>query len=113
MFYNNYMLERFTRPKKQSLIGTYRVDVVSLPEELDFPQALPAEIRYIIKRSPEHKDHIKKILGEGKAIGVRTVLKTPENILQAVHTVSVHSQGNYIITWLPELLKNKHRPVFL
>lgn len=106
------MLERFTRPKKQSPVGTYRVDVVSLPEELDFETDLPIEIQYILKKYPQFRPRIKKILSEGKAIGVRTVLRTPENILQAVHTISVHSQGNYIITWLPELLRNKHRPVF-
>lgn len=106
------MLERLTRPKKQSPIGTYRVDVVSLPEELDFEGDLPVEIRYILRRHPEYKPRIHKILSEGKAIGVRTVLRTPENILQAVHTVSVHSQGNYIITWLPALLRDKHRPKF-
>lgn len=106
------MLERFTRPKKHSPIGTYRVDIISIPEELDFPGELPIEIRYIISKYPDYKERIRKILSEGKAIGVRTVLRTPENILQAVHTISVHSQGNYIITWLPGLLKDKHRPVF-
>lgn len=106
------MLERFTRPKKLSPAGTYRVDVVSLPEELDFERDLPIEVQYILKKYPQFRPRIKKILSKGKAIGVRTVLRTPENILQAVHTISVHSQGNYIITWLPELLRNKHRPVF-
>src|SRR3989338_8148471 len=106
------MLERFTRPKKISPAGTYRVDVVSLPEELDFEIDLPIEIQYILRKYQQYQPRIKKILSEGKAIGVRTVLRTPENILQAVHTISVHSQGNYIITWLPELLRNKHRPVF-
>src|SRR3989344_2490375 len=106
------MFERFTRPKKQSPIGTYRVDVISLPEELNFERDLPVEIQYIVRRYPEYKEKIRKILSSGKAIGVRTVLRTPENILQAVHTISVHSQGNYIITWLPELLRNKHRPNF-
>src|SRR3989344_2964201 len=107
------MLERFTRPKKISPAGTYRVDVVSLPEELDFEIDLPIEIQYILRKYPQYQPRIKKILSEGKAIGVRTVLRTPENILQAVHTISVHSQGNYIITWLPELLRSKHRPVFI
>jgi len=107
------MLERFTRPKKQSPIGTYRVDVVSLPEELDFPRLLPIEIQYILKKRADVAGRIRKILAEGKAIGVRTILRTPENILQAIHTVSVHSQANYIITWLPELLRNKHRPHFI
>ncbi len=106
------MFERFTRPKKISPVATYRVDVVSIPEELDFAENLPIEIQYILKKYPEYKEKIHKILSEGKAIGVRTVLRTPENILQAVHTVSVHSQGNYILTWLPELLRNKHHPKF-
>lgn len=106
------MFEQFTRPKKQSPVGTYRVDVVSLPEELDFAEQLPAEIQYILKKYPEHKEKIRTILSQGKAIGVRTVLRTPENILQAVHTISVHSQGNYILTWLPPLLRDKHRPKF-
>lgn len=105
------LFERFTRLKKISPVGTYRVDVVSLPEELDFPEFLPVEIEFIVKHQ-EHKDRLKKILSEGKAIGVRTILRTPENILRSVHTISVHSQGNYIITWLPELLRNKHRPKF-
>lgn len=106
------MFERFTRPRKVSPVGTYRVDVISLPEELDFEENQPAEIRYIIKHYPEYKEKIRKILSQGKAIGVRTVLRTPENILQAIHTISVHSQGNYIITWLPQLLHDKHRPKF-
>ena len=88
------------------------MDVVSIPEELDFEESLPVVLRFILKRYPEYKSKIRKILSEGKAIGVRIVLRTPENILRAVHTVSVHTQGNYIITWLPELLRNKHRPRF-
>ena len=106
------MFEKWTKPKKFSPIGAYRMDVISLPEELDFEGELPIEIQYVAKKYPEYKNRIRKILSEGKAIGVRTVLRTPENILQAVHTISVHSQGNYIITWLPRLLRDKHRPVF-
>ena len=89
---------------------SYKMQVISLPEELDFEDTLPIEIRYIFKQSPEYKKRVRQILSEGKAIGIRTMLRTPENILRAVHTISVHTQGNYIITWLPQLLKNKHRP---
>jgi len=106
------MFERFTRPKKNSPIGTYRLDVISLPEECDYTDDLPGEIQYVFKRYPEYKERVRDILSQGKAIGVRTVLKTPENILQAVHTISVHSQENFIITWLPQLLHEKHRPKF-
>jgi hypothetical protein len=106
------MFERLSRPPKKSPLGSYRVEVVSLPEECDWEQYLPIEIRYIFKQYPEYKPRVKTILGEGKAIGVRTVLRTPENILKAVHTISVHSQRNFIITWLPKLLHDKHMPVF-
>jgi hypothetical protein len=104
------MFEFFTRPPKKSPVGSYRLDVVSLPEECDWEQYLPLEIRYIFKKDPAYKDKMRAILSQGKAIGVRTVLRTPENILKAVHTVSVHSQANYIITWLPALLRDKHLP---
>lgn len=107
------MLEFLTRPPKKSPVGSYRIDVISLPEECDYEEYVPVEIRYIFRRYPEYKEKIKKILEQGKAVGVRTVLRTPENILRAVHTVSVYSQENYIITWLPELLRNKHLPKFL
>lgn len=86
------------------------MEVLSLPEECDWDEFLPLEIRYIFKAYPEYKEKIRAILKKGKAIGVRTMLRTPENILKAVHTISVHSQHNYIITWLPPLLRNKHLP---
>ncbi len=103
------MSERSSKP--ESPIGTYRVDVISIPEECDWVQKLPIEIQYIFKKFPDYTERIRTILKNGKAIGVRTILKTPENILRAVHTVSAHSQHNYIITWLPKLLRNKHYPV--
>lgn len=106
------MFERWTRPPKKSPVGSYRVEVVSLPEECDWEKFLPLEIRYVFKKSPVYKEKIKAILSQGKAIGVRTVLRTPENILKAIHTISVHSQANYIVTWLPTLLRDKHLPKF-
>ncbi len=106
------MLERLTRPPKESPIGSYRLDVISLPEECDWENYLPTEIRFVFNKYPEYRERIKQILSQGKAIGVRTILRTPENILKAVHTISVHSQHNYIITWLPQLLRDKHVPHF-
>jgi hypothetical protein len=44
---------------------------------------------------------------------VRTIENTPQHILDAVHDISVFSQENYIITWLPKLLREKHWPVFV
>lgn len=103
--------EKRTRPKKESPMGSYKIEVISLPEEINWEEYLPLEIRYIFAKFPEYKEKVRSILSGGKAIGVRTILKTPENILKAVHTISTNSQHNYIVTWLPKLLKDKHLPV--
>ncbi|MEK7083361.1 MAG: hypothetical protein AAB972_04250 [Patescibacteria group bacterium] len=100
----------FTRSSRSSPIGSYRIEVLSLPEECNWDNFLPLEIRYIFKAYPEYREKIRTILGKGKAIGVRTMLRTPENVLRAVHAISVYSQHNYIITWLPTLLRDKHLP---
>lgn len=100
------------QPKRPAVVGSYRIDVVSMAEELNNPKYLPQEIRFLLTRYPEYRERIASILQQGKAIGVRTVRQTPPVILRAVHTIAVHSQGNYIVTWLPELLRNKHRPHF-
>ncbi|MBI2444505.1 MAG: hypothetical protein HYV42_04675 [Candidatus Magasanikbacteria bacterium] len=105
------MSDKNPKEKKYFPVGSYKVEMISLPEECDWAEYLPLEIQYIFARYPEYQKRVRAILTQGKAIGVRTVLKTPENILKAVHTISVHSQHNYIITWLPELLRNKHLPV--
>lgn len=106
------MFERFTRPPKESPIGSYRLEVISLPEECDWGKYLPVEIRYIFSRFLEYKEKIRTILTQGKAIGIRTVLRTPENILKSVNAISIYSQKNYIVTWLPKLLRDKHLPKF-
>lgn len=106
------MFEYATRPPKESPVGRYKVEVISLPEECDWERYLPIEIRYLFSHSPEYKEKVRGILVRGKSIGVRTVLRTPENILKAVHTISVHSQKNFIVTWLPKLLREKHLPKF-
>lgn len=106
------MFERFSRPPKQSPVGSYKMEVISVPEECDWDKYLPLEFRFIFSNHPEYKEKFRNILQNGKAIGIRTVLRTPENILKAVHTISVHSQHNYILNWLPKLLKDKHLPVF-
>ena len=105
------MLNIFKK-RPQLVGGRYRVEVVSLAEECDHEKYLPAEILYIFKRYPVYLEKIRAILNQGKAIGVRTILRTPEHVLKAVHAISVHSQGNYILTWLPKLLKDKHLPHF-
>lgn len=98
--------------RKESPIGSYAVDVVSLPEELDWERHLPVELRYLFSKRSESKERVRALLAAGKAIGVRTVKRTPERVLEAIKHISFYSQHNCILTWLPELLRDKHLPLF-
>ena len=93
-------------------LGGYSVRVVSLPEELDHAAALPPELRFVLARVPQAKERLRAMLANGKAIGVRTVERTPERVLEAIKHISFYSQHNCILTWLPELLRDKHQPIF-
>lgn len=98
--------------RKASPVGSYSMKVVSLPEELDWEKHLPIELRWLFTKMPESKERLRALLASGKAVGVRTVERTPERVLEAIKHVSLLSQHNCILTWLPELLRDKHLPVF-
>ena len=84
-----------------------------MEEELEFPHLLPKELRYALQKDPSLKIRIAKIFKSGKAIGIRTVEKTPERVLSAINNIAVLSQHRTIITWLPRLLLAQTRPVFI
>lgn len=110
----NY-INRLARKKELGPVGSYNIQVVSIPEELNYPESLPLEIRFVIIKNPEYKEKIKKILRTafgGKALGIRTVTETPQKILDAVNNISIYSQHFTILTWLPDLLKNNKLPKF-
>lgn len=94
-------------------IGLYSTQVVSLEEELEFPRLLPKELRYALTKDPSLKGRIAAVLRTGKAIGIRTVEKTPERVLSAINSISVFSQHRTIITWLPPLLLTETKPLLL
>ena len=101
------------RFQKKPPVGLYNLYVVSLEEELEFPRLLPKELRYALQKDPSLKNRITKIFTSGKAIGIRTVEKTPERVLSAINNIAVLSQHQTIITWLPRLLLTLTRPVFI
>lgn len=102
--------KKTTRHDLIESLGTYRVEVVSHPEELDCKDILPPELRYLFFTKPDFKEIMRDLLSRGFAIGVRTTTSTPEHILRAVNNIAIYSQKNCIITWLPVLLKDKHFP---
>ncbi|HTY11772.1 MAG TPA: hypothetical protein VMF88_11955 [Bacteroidota bacterium] len=106
-------LVRLLRFQMAPPAGVYNVHVISLEEELEFPDLLPKELRYALQKDPSLKNRIVKVFKSGKAIGIRTVEKTPERVLTAINNIAVISQHRTIITWLPRLLLTQTRPSFL
>lgn len=95
---------------KHKLACTYRIRVVSLAEEFDNPHSLPLMLQYIRAKNPELFGRLRQVISGGKAIGVRTVLKSAESVLTAVNEISVRSQHRMILTWLPSLLWDQQKP---
>ena len=106
-------IAQLLRFQKNPPIGLYNLKVVSLLEELDFPQHLPKELRFALRKNPSLGSRIAKVFKSGKAIGIRTVEKTPERVLSAINSLSVLSQHRTIITWLPQLLRSQVKPLIL
>lgn len=97
---------------KRKPIDKYHLSVVTTAAELEFGEILPLEIRFVLAFKPSRHETFRLLLGNGFGIGVRTVEKTPERILQAVDRLSRLTQHNTILPWLEKLLKNEEMPVF-
>lgn len=108
-----YKLKHLVRKRELGPVGAYSYQVISVPEELDYPETLPLEVRYILAKHPEYKEKIKNILEKnfgGKALGVKTITETPQKILDEVNHISIYSQHFTILTWLPQLLREGIAP---
>ncbi|MBI4019692.1 MAG: hypothetical protein HY367_00040 [Candidatus Aenigmarchaeota archaeon] len=106
------LVEKLSFIRKEKPIGLYHVQVVSLEEELDYPEILPLELNYVLRRNQGRKGETENILKSGKALGVRTVDKTPERVLKAINRIATMSQHLTIVTWLPELIAHEKKPIF-
>ncbi len=106
-------ISQLLRFQKKPPVGLYSLHVISLKEELEFPRRLPKELRYALQKDPSLINRIERIFKSGKAIGIRTIEKTPERVLNAINNIAILSQHQTIITWLPRLLLTQTRPVFL
>jgi hypothetical protein len=106
-------LTQLHRFQKKPPVGLYNLHVISLEAELELPNLLPKELRYALQKDPSLKNRVAKIFKSGKAIGIRTIEKTPERVLSAINNIAVLSQHRTIITWLPRLLLMQTRPLFL
>ncbi|MEO5928087.1 MAG: hypothetical protein ABIO72_05185 [Patescibacteria group bacterium] len=93
-------------------IDRFHVTVVTNPIELEIAEDLPIELRYVMAVRPSRHETFRKLLEQGYGIGVRTVDKTPERVLQAVDRISRETQHNTVLPWLERLLRHEELPVF-
>lgn len=98
--------------KRISPVDRYGIKVVTSPAELAVQEYLPSEIKFVLAVRPSRFETFRKILEDGYGIGVRTVEKTPERVLNAVDRISRESQANTVIPWLPDLLRKEELPIF-
>ena len=90
----------------------YLLEVVTVPAELDQIESIPIELQYVLSLKPSRVEAFRGFLEQGYGVGVRSVEKTPERILQAVEHISRLSQANTIIPWLEGLLRREEFPSF-
>jgi hypothetical protein len=93
-------------------VDRHHLATVTDPEELQFPEDLPLEIRFVLARHPERSQTLRELLERGYGLGIRTVERTPENVLKAIDRISQMTQENTVIPWLPRLLRDGQMPVF-
>jgi len=98
--------------KRLPLIDRYHVSVVTNPTELEYSELLPLEIRYVLAVRPSRHQAFHGLLSHRFGVGVRTVDKTPERVLQAVDRISHECQHNTIVPWLEKLLRHEELPIF-
>ncbi len=93
-------------------LDRYHLRVVTSEAELSVTEELPIEIRYILAARPSSFDQFRKFLQAGYGIGVRSVERTPQHVLQAVDRISRLTQENTILPWLERLLRSEEIPHF-
>lgn len=99
-------------PREREHIDRYHIAAVTNPAELRQADCLPLEIQFVLAKRPERQEVMERLLEAGYGLGVRTVNKTPERVLQAVDRISHLTQENTVIPWLPRLLRDGDLPVF-
>ncbi len=113
MSFKNFPWKKLLPFKRPSTIDRYEVRVVTAVEELAALEGLPLEIRYVLAVKPSRFEVFRLLLERGYGIGVRSVEKTPEEVLRAVDRVSRITQRNTIVPWLEDLLREGTLPQFL
>jgi hypothetical protein len=104
--------QKYISFKQLPSIERFHVSAVTHTKELEYSELLPIEIRYVLAVRPSRHETFHKLLEQNFGIGIRTLDKTPERVLQAVDRISTECQHNTIFPWLERLLRGEEYPVF-
>ena len=94
------------------IVDQYRIEVVTSAQKLSVPEKLPFELRYVLAVRPSRFAVLRTWIEDGYGLGVRTVIQTPERVLQAVDRISRMTQENTVTPWLERLLRYEEVPIF-
>src|SRR3989344_1081095 len=90
---------------------SYAASAIAL-EKIDFdnPATLPLEVQFVLAKNPSLEGVFRGLIGQGFELELQRREFTPKKVLDAISTIAVASQENFIITWLPDLLLSGKMP---
>ena len=112
MSFFSSLCSRFRAESSVPIVDQYRIEVVTSAQKLSVPEKLPFELRYVLAVRPSRFAVLRTWIEDGYGLGVRTVIQTPERVLEAVDRISRMTQENTVTPWLERLLRHEEMPVF-
>lgn len=101
----------FTSRTRKS-VNRFDVRVLCPPAKRFEPTDMPFELRFVFRQFPECADRVRALFERGYGIGIRTVLRTSEDVLDAVARISEGSYHGVLEPWLTHLIFSEEVPVF-
>jgi hypothetical protein len=70
----------------------------------------PLEVQYALKKDPGLAAVLDEATRDGVSVYYRRAERTPPHVLEAINRIAVLTQENYLLNWLPGLVKEGKRP---
>jgi hypothetical protein len=105
------IIKRFSSQQKRD-VNRFSVRVLSPSKEQFELKDVPFELQYVFKALPESVEKVRTLFERGYGIGIRTIRRTPNTVLQAVDRISEGSQMGVVEPWLTQLIYLEEIPLF-
>jgi hypothetical protein len=78
--------------------------------DIDSSRPLPLEARYILAQQPELREVLRALKRRGVEVQLVKLKRTPPAVLESVNRIAVLSQENFLLNWLPQLIREGKEP---